>query len=27
MIMSYALLMWLAMYTPNWAKGMLGTSK
>jgi len=27
MIMSYALLMWVAMYTPNWAKGILGASK
>ncbi|MHA1944691.1 MAG: hypothetical protein ACXAC6_01780 [Candidatus Hodarchaeales archaeon] len=27
MIMSYAILMWIAMYTPNWAKGMLGASR
>ena len=27
MIMSYAILMWIAMFTPNWAKGMLGASR
>ncbi len=27
MIMIYAILMWIAVYTPNWAKGWLGASK
>ena len=27
MIMIYAILMWIAFYTPNWAKGMLGASQ
>ncbi|MHA1978018.1 MAG: hypothetical protein ACW98F_15450 [Candidatus Hodarchaeales archaeon] len=27
MIMIYAVLMWIAVYTPNWAKGWLGASK
>ena len=27
MIMMYPLLMWVAFFTPNWAKGMLGASK
>ena len=27
MIMIYAILMWIAFYTPNWAKGLLGASR